>query len=292
LRSGIGPAGHLVAQGIDVVRDLPGVGRNLHNHPHVRLSLHLPVSAAQPVENIPFLQHWLRYSSQQPGCDEIDMSLITFNKMAWHELGRRVGNLAVTVLKSYSTGRVELASKDPATPPEVRFNVLGDERDFERLVAGFRFVLELAQDPLVSATGAQAFTPNLRIVANLDRRSSWNRLKARTIASVLEREPLRSLFLGPPRIDVAALLRDEDAIRDYVRDTADVQLHPLGSCRIGLPDDPDAVVDVAGRVHGVEGLRVVDASSFPTITRGYTHLLVLIAAEKLADTIKTEWGAG
>jgi choline dehydrogenase-like flavoprotein len=105
---------------------------------------------------------------------------------------------------------------------------------------------------------------------------------------VLELAPLRRLFLGRSTMDVNALLADEGSMRDLVREQASPQLHPLGTCRMGTADDPGAVVDVAGRVHGVDALRVVDASIFPTITRGYTHFLVLMAAEKIADAVKAD----
>jgi choline dehydrogenase-like flavoprotein len=61
---------------------------------------------------------------------------------------------------------------------------------------------------------------------------------------------------------------------------------------MGRAGDPGAVVDSAGRVRGLQALHVVDASIFPTIPRGYTHFVVLMAAEKLADSIKSDWHAG
>jgi 5-(hydroxymethyl)furfural/furfural oxidase len=215
------------------------------------------------------------------------MHLIVLNKMAWHDLGRHVGNLAVTALKSYSRGHVRLASADPTTPPKISFALLDDERDYERLVDGFRFVLELATDPEVAQIGGPAFNPNFRIVANLEKRTRWNGLKARALAASLDIGPLRSLFLRG-RVDVERLLADEGALRACVRRLSAPQLHPLGTCRMGTSNDPEAVVDAVGRVHGVERLRVVDASIFPTITRGYTHFLVLMAAEKLADAVKSD----
>jgi 5-(hydroxymethyl)furfural/furfural oxidase len=286
MRSGIGPADHLATLGIEAVCDLPGVGANLHNHPAMRLSVYAPRGAAQQPENIPFLQSWMRYSSNHRGCPTSDMHLIVLNKMAWHDLGRHVGNLAVTALKSYSRGRVELASADPTTPPRVSFALLDDERDYERLVDGFRFVLELATDPEVTEIAGPAFNPNFRIADNLEKRTRWNGLKARALAAGLDVGPLRSLFLRD-RVDVERLLGDESALRACVRRFSAPQLHPLGTCRMGTADDPEAVVDGVGRVHGIEGLRVVDASIFPTITRGYTHFLVLMAAEKLADAVKS-----
>jgi 5-(hydroxymethyl)furfural/furfural oxidase len=58
---------------------------------------------------------------------------------------------------------------------------------------------------------------------------------------------------------------------------------------MGRRGDPRAVVDSDGRVFGIAGLRVVDASIFPTVPRGYTHFVVLMVAEKIADAVKAAW---
>src|ERR1700722_6786337 len=100
LRSGIGPAPQLQSHGIEVIHHLPGVGANLQNHPCVALTSYLPRSATQAVDNPFFLQNWLRFSSHQPLCNENDMHLMPFNKGDWHELGRRVGTVVVSVLES------------------------------------------------------------------------------------------------------------------------------------------------------------------------------------------------
>lgn len=88
--------------------------------------------------------------------------------------------------------------------------------------------------------------------------------------------PLPALF--PARTDRATL---RTAVRAHVSTT----FHPSGTCRMGPQSDPEAVVDDAGRVYGIEGLRVVDASIFPTGPRANLHCTVVAVAEKLADTI-------
>jgi 5-(hydroxymethyl)furfural/furfural oxidase len=268
-----------------------GVGANLRNHPCVMLALYLSRHAVQPPDNPWFLQNWLRFSSHHPGCGRNDMHLMPFNKVAWHALGARVGATAITVLQSHSTGRVELASADPAALPKVRFNLLADSRDSERLVAGFRFTLQLLTDPRVATMRRELFLPNPRIVASLARRNRWNALKARAIALTLDHDPLRKIFIGSSSVDPHALLADDERLREFVRMHAHPQLHDCGTCRMGRADDADAVVDGAGRVHGVDALRVVDASIFPTVPRGYPHFIVLMAAEKIADAIHAEWSA-
>lgn len=289
MRSGIGPGAHLQSRGIEVVHELPGVGANLQNHPQVTLATYLAKDAAQSADNPYFLQNWLRFSSGHAGCAANDMHLMPFNKCGWHELGARVGAVVITVLKSYSKGRIELSSADPATQPRVAFNSLSDPRDFDRLVNGLRFALELLSDAAVQRVRRQLFIPDARLVASFFRRTRWNAVKARVAANILDRSLPRRLLLKRLQIDPQRWLNDRQALSDYVRAYAQPQYHVCGTCRMGQSGDRDAVVDSAGRVHGMEALRVVDASIFPTIPRGYTHFIVLMAAEKLADAVKAAW---
>ena len=81
---------------------------------------------------------------------------------------------------------------------------------------------------------------------------------------------------------------DRDDLRAWVREHVETTFHPSGTCRMGSLADPEAVVDHAGRVYGVGGLRVVDASIFPTIPRANIHCTVVAVAEKLADAIRSQ----
>jgi choline dehydrogenase len=84
---------------------------------------------------------------------------------------------------------------------------------------------------------------------------------------------------------------DREALRAWVRDRVVTTFHPSGTCRMGPASDPESVVDCAGRVYGVAGLRVADASLFPTIPRANIHCTVVAAAEKLAEVIRREFAA-
>jgi 5-(hydroxymethyl)furfural/furfural oxidase len=289
IRSGVGPIEQLARFGIGVVRDLRGVGENLQNHPYVGLPTYLRSCAAQPADNVWFLQNWLRYSSRQPECDAHDMHLMAFNKCAWHELGHRVGSVTVSVFKPYSKGRVSLASADPLTAPKVNFNMLGDARDDARLTSGVRFALELLTDPAVARMRHEIFLPDYELVASLNERSAWNRLKAAAIVGILDRTTLRRALFGRARIDSDRLLADERCLRDFVHQLAQVQYHVCGTCRMGPPEDRGTVVDRTGRVLGMDALRVVDASIFPSIPRSNLQFPILMAAEKVADAIKAQW---
>lgn len=289
MRSGIGPAAQLLTHGIEIKKDLPGVGANLQNHPYVSLVVYLGRGSTQPSDNPWFLQNWLRFSSRHPGCAPCDMHLMPFNKCAWHTLGRRVGAVVLSVFKPYSKGRVELSCPHPEAAPKVDFNLLGDPRDSGRLVSGLRFALELTTDAKVMKGRGPIFFPDTALVASLNQRSAWNAFRAWAMALALDRQRLRRPMLARRCIDPQALLADEDSLVEFVHQGVQPQYHVCGTCRMGRGDDKTAVVDSIGRVHGIEGLRVVDASIFPSIPRANTHFTVLMVAEKIADVVKGEW---
>jgi 5-(hydroxymethyl)furfural/furfural oxidase len=88
--------------------------------------------------------------------------------------------------------------------------------------------------------------------------------------------------LTSTRTDLATLVTDEDLLAEHVKRNVGGTFHVSGTCRMGGPDDPGAVVDPSGRVRGVGGLRVVDASIMPTVPRGNTNIPTVMIAEKIA----------
>lgn len=292
LRSGIGPGPHLQSLGIKVCQDLPGVGRNLQNRPKIEVVFHLPRAHRQQPFQRGLGQDCLRYSSGVPGCPEHDMGIKVINRTAWHALGARIGALGVGVYKAYSKGTVELFGPDPAAPPRVRFNALTDERDFERLVRGLRFALQLLLDAEIASYRNEIFVPPAKVAAGLSVKTTANALRARAIAAALEIGPLRRALLKRFTVNVDELVNDEEALRAFVRRHFGVGWHVCGTCKIGRMDDPYAVVDAECRVRGIQGLRVVDASVFPSVAgEGGMQLGVLMVAEKMADRIKAQWNA-
>ena len=289
MRSGIGAGRELRALNIEVVSDLPGVGRNLQNHAKIEIAVHLPRASMQPRAQRAVGQNCLRYTSHVAGCAAHDMGMSFVNRASWHPLGRRVGAAGVGLYKPYSCGVVELASADPAVPPRVRFNTLADERDFERMVEGLRFVLELLGDKGVASVRNEVFVPGGPAVSRLGRPSAWHWLEAAAITALFESAALRRALLGRALLNIHTLLRSEDALRAFVRARTGLAHHVCGTCKIGAAGDAMAVVDADCRVRGVEGLRVVDASIFPVIPRAAMHIPVVMAAEKMADQIKGEW---
>jgi 5-(hydroxymethyl)furfural/furfural oxidase len=87
------------------------------------------------------------------------------------------------------------------------------------------------------------------------------------------------------RVDLATLVEDREALAEHVRANVAGTFHVCGTCRMGRADDRGAVVDTQGRVRGIAGLRVVDASIMPSIPRGNTNIPTIMLAEKIAADI-------
>ena len=91
--------------------------------------------------------------------------------------------------------------------------------------------------------------------------------------------------LADRKVDLPALVQDDDALAEHIRQNVAGMFHVAGTCRMGAADDRDAVVDNAGRVRGFEGLRVVDASIMPTVPRANTNIPTIMLAEKISAAI-------
>src|SRR5262249_16935605 len=126
----------------------------------------------------------------------------------------------------------------------------------------------------------------------LNRITPANRLKSTAIAALIDVLPALAdpVFgtLADRTVDLAALAADDDALADHIRQNVAGTFHPVGTCRMGSAGDRAAVTDTTGRVRGVAGLRVIDASIMPTIPRGNTNIPTIMIAEKLAAEILRE----
>src|SRR5262249_41145806 len=91
--------------------------------------------------------------------------------------------------------------------------------------------------------------------------------------------------LADRRVDLATLAADDEALAEHIRQNVAGTFHPVGTCRMGAANDRDAVVDTVGRVRGISGLRVVDASIMPTVPRGNTNIPTIMLAEKISEAI-------
>jgi 5-(hydroxymethyl)furfural/furfural oxidase len=290
MRAGIGPAAALRDLGIEVRADRPGVGANLSNHAIVFIGLLQRSGMRQSAEIRPHPMTCFRYSSGLPGAPPLDMYLNVQCKTSWSPLGRQVANLAPSLLKPMARGRVSLTSADPAKYPLVEFNFTGHELDLKRFMAGFRRCVDILAHDAVRAMTRLSFPVKFNDrLRRLNRITPVNRIKSAAVAALIDAVPplAAPIFgtLADRRVDLAALAADDDALADHIRENVAGTFHPVGTCRMGAADDRDAVTDPTGRVHGMEGLRVIDASIMPTVPRGNTNIPTIMVAEKLADAM-------
>ena len=290
MRCGIGPAAHLREHGIAVRADMSGVGANLSNHSLLFIGFHLKPEARQSPELKSHSATVLRYSSGVPGCPPTDMYINVQSKTSWSALGTRIGNLAPSIWKPMGRGRVALRSADYRQEPQVEMNFAGHELDLKRLMHGFRLAVDMLtyrkMRGLYGVNFPVKFTDRLR---QLNVKTSSNAAKARIIAGLTDMVPALAepVFgtLADRKIDLTALVKDNEALAEHIRQNVAGMFHVAGTCRMGAATDRDAVVDPVGRVRGFDGLRVVDASIMPTVPRANTNIPTIMVAEKISAAI-------
>jgi len=290
MRSGVGPGAALAALGIPVVADRPGVGANLQNHANLFIGMHLKRDArhGDALRTVPMIS--LRLSSGRPGCPQGDLYVNVQTKTSWNALGEQIGNIAPTLLRPDSRGSVALTTADPLVQPRIEFNFLDTESDLERMMQVFICAVDIALHDRVRALSGTPFpvryTDRLRV---LNERNRANEIKTSLIAGLLDAVPgLNDLVLGTltgKRVDLRALADDPDRLAQHIRENVGGVFHPTGTCRMGRPDDPGAVVDPRGLVYGVENLRVADAGIMPNVMSANTNIPTIMTAEKIADGI-------
>jgi choline dehydrogenase len=269
LLSGIGPADELRAFGIKVVHDLPGVGRNLQDHPSVAMVTgakrevtlnpelrfdRLTLSVLQwlttgkgRIANMPVTANgWIktREGIERPDAQCLFQPTTIFAR-PWfpgiRKPGADVVAMACVNLRPEGRGWVKLASADPAKSPRILSNVLATENDrafFRRIIPQIREIF--ATGPLADVlTGEVMPGPNVRTDAEID---AW------------------------------------------VRSAVNTALHPVGSCAMGT--GTEAVCDAHLKVHGIENLRIADASIMPRIVGGNTNAASIMIGEKAADLVR------
>ena len=264
--SGIGPAAHLAAHGIEIVADRPGVGQNLQDH----LEVYIQMAASQPVSlfkywNV-FGKAWvgLQWALTRggPGASNQFESAgfirsaagVEYPDLQFHFLPIAVrydGKAAseghgfqahIGPMRSPSRGAVTLRSAKPEDSPKITFNYMSTEKDWIDFRAGIRLTREIFAQ--------EAFRPFVK-----------------------------------HEIQPGFELQTDAQIDEFIRAHAESAYHPCGTCKMGAVDDPLAVVDPQTNVIGVKGLRVVDSSIFPQITNGNLNGPSIMVGEKASDLI-------
>ena len=185
---------------------------------------------------------------------------------------------------------MRLASRDWNTEPVVEFNLLSDTRDLERLMTGFRMMAAIQMSGELGKVTTDHFPASYTDrVRKLGVINAKNRFLTNVISTVMDGPGfIRSAFIDRFVIEgyrFEEVMTDDAALEGFIRKAAIGVWHASCSCRMGAEDDPRAVVDHEGRVRGIEGLRVVDASIFPVVPCANTNFPTLMTAEKIAASI-------
>ena len=266
--SGLGPAAVLQQCGVAVVRDMPGVGAQLHDH----FNTYLVWRCSQPVtindlamSALQKLKAGVQYAVNRSGHlsnagiyagafvksdPRLEQPDLQINMFGWSAMERlRTGikphpfsafTMSPVHLRPEGRGTVHIKSADPLAPPAIQFNFLASDYDFQALIYGTRL--------------------------------------SRTIAA----QPALKPFVLDEVIPGTAVQSDDEIIEE-IRARGVSNLHPVGTCRMGR--EPDAVVDPRLRVHGIQGLRVADASIMPQVPGGNTNAPSIMIGEKCAAMI-------
>ena len=220
-----------------------GIGRNLGEHPKIWAILRLDPNIVESDGDTPSTGVILRWSSGVAGCGEGDLQIVPFNHM---EPGApEVIRVIAAVMEPFSRGAVTLVSDDPMVDPRVEFHLLSEPRDAVRM-----------------------------------------RLAAQELFAVLENAAVRAITRAVTLDDKGTTpddVAEPVALDAWLRASVADYVHACGSCKMGSPDDPSAVVDPRCRFIGVENLSVIDASIIPIIPRANTHLTAVMIAERAAS---------
>ena len=246
--SGIGPADHLRSKGIRVVQDLPGVGQNLRDHPQVTVALKSK-EAYLTNGTEPRLQMGLRYTAH--GSDLRNDMLILPASYATEEGYYRMSKskpfgFYITACIYLAVGAGEITLASP------------DPR--EQPILDYNYLAEsFDRDRLREA---------VRMSTELVRHEAFEEIVTEIKAPTIE-----------------SLMTDA-ALDDWMMREVTTSHHSSSTCKMGPASDPMAVVDQYGKVHGVEGLRVADASIMPDCIRANTNVTTMVIGERVADFIR------
>lgn len=298
MRTGIGPGNRLQALGIDVLADRAGVGANLQEHPSICVSAFLRRPARHDFRLRRHIQMALRASSGIEETDaDGDLFICPLSRSGWHGVGARLATYIAILNKPYSRGELRLTDPRPGIEPEVRFNLLSDRRDLERLCYAVRLMNGFfGQEPVTEITEGAFLTAYSETVRKFSSYRQRNRIVMAIAGALLDGpRPLRRWMIDSAIAEaepIELLVGDDRCLERTVASTAVGVWHASGTCRLGIETDPEAVADKEGRVIGVSGLRVADASIIPVLMRGNTNLPSIMIGEKIADSILSSRQAG
>ncbi len=265
--SGIGPADHLRENGIDVCLDLPGVGSNLNDHPDIVIQHR----CLQPASIYP--------ATTAPGKWLVGLQwFLTHDGWAasnHFEAGAFIRSRAGIEHPDLQLTFMPLGVK-PGTVESLPFHAFQVHIDLMR--ARSRGTVRLrSADP--AQHPAICFNYMADPVDRADMRAGVRLTREVLAQKALDSYRGEEVYPGPQ-------VQSDDAIDAWVRQAVETCYHPVGTCKMGLASDAMAVVDGELRVHGLEALRVVDASIMPMIVSGNTNAPTIAIAERASDMIR------
>lgn len=264
-RSGVGPAALLRDLDIPVVHDLPGVGANLQDH----LELYLQYACKQPVSIYPATKWW-----NQPAIGA-----------QWLFLGKGLG-----ASNQFEAGGF-IRTREAFEWPNIQFHFLPVAINYNGSKGvqehGFQAHMGSMRSPSRGRIHLKSRDPRQHpsILFNyMSHEQDWQEFRdgirlTREIMNQPALDPYRGRELSP-----GVCVQSDAELDEFIRNHAETAFHPSCSCKMG--SDDMAVVDGQGRVHGMEGLRVVDASIMPLIITGNLNATTIMMAEKIADRIR------
>ncbi len=267
--SGIGQPGHLQSLGIDVAHELPGVGENYRDHVAARMNWRVSqsVSYNERTRGLRLVGETLKYVFQRRG-------MLTASAALAHGFVRTRPELATPDIQyffmpvSYSDAnkRAEMDREPGMTVsiyqmrPESKGSIHAQSADPNQPPA-------IVPNYLTDSEDIRSIVGGMRI--------------AREIIAQPSMDPYRLDEMNP-----GGQAQSDDELLEFCRRTSQTAYHPIGTCKMGI--DAMAVVDERLRVHGIDGLRVVDASIMPTLTSGNTNAPAIMIGEKGAAMIRED----
>ncbi|XP_055678450.1 glucose dehydrogenase [FAD, quinone]-like [Lutzomyia longipalpis] len=295
--SGIGPAPHLQEMNIPVVRDLPGVGKNLQDHPAVPIVIKLNKSTAVSITAAEIAQAFFQYLTthtgyfatigalQTIGYVNVQDPFAKYPDIQYYHIAFQKGQVDDIVSMYRIVGYIDALAEAAGQAVQetniliVPVTLLTQESRGEILLRS----AEPTEKPRI-------FANYLAEYADTDALIKGIRLYIKFLTTEIFRANEAELFIIPiPECDVHAYDSDE-YWACYCKYMITTIFHPVGTDKMGPDTDPDAVVDYRLKVKGTTGLRVIDASIMPRIPRGNTNAPTIMIAEKGADFIKEDWG--
>ena len=264
--SGIGPAAHIKETGINVIADRPGVGQNLQDH----LELYIQQACSQPIT---LFKYWNLFGKMRVGIEWL------LNKS-----GPGASNAFETC--------AFLRSKPGVSYPDIQYHFLPIAVRYDGQAAAEGHGFQAHVGPMRSASRGSIRLNSSnpedkpKIVFNyMSQPQDWEDFRhcirlTRSIFGQPAFDPFRGKEIQPG-IDV----QSDEELDTFISEHVESAYHPCGTCKIGRPDDPMAVVDPECRVIGVDSLRVVDSSIFPRIPNGNLNGPSIMVGEKGADHI-------